>query len=164
MISVREAREFLVGRRIAVIGASDDRANFGRTIVKELRAHGFEVVAVNPSATTVDGDRCYPDVFAVPGVLDGAIVMVNRSESAAVVRGCIERGIRNVWLFKGIGGGGAVSDEAVGLCRQHGVAVVAGACPLMFLEPVAWPHRLHRFVRRHNGSLVAAADAATVEG
>lgn len=159
MVNVREAEEFLAGHRIAVIGASDDRANFGRTVVRELRSHGYDAVAVNPTASTVDGEPCYPELGAVPGDVDGAIVMVNRSRSAGVVQECIDRGIRHVWLFKGLGGPGAVSDEAVERSREHGVALVAGACPLMFLEPLAWPHRLHRFVRRHNGSLVGSAES-----
>ena len=62
-----------------------------------------------------------------------------------------------MWLFKGIGGPGALSDEVVRLCEDNGIDVVAGACPLMFLEPVGWFHRLHRSARRHNGSLVAKA-------
>ena len=36
-----------------------------------------------------------------------------------------------VWLFKGLGGPGALSDEAVQLCHDNKIDVVAGACPLM---------------------------------
>jgi hypothetical protein len=50
-----------------------------------------------------------------------------------------------------------MSEEAVHLCRDHRVSVVAGACPLMFLEPVGWFHRLHRAARRLNGSLARAS-------
>ena len=64
---------FLSGRRIAVVGASDDPKNFGRTIYHELREHGYEPVAVHPSAVSVDGDACYPDIAAVPGVLEQSI-------------------------------------------------------------------------------------------
>ena len=67
------------------------------------------------------------------------------------------QGVESVWLFKGIGGSGAVTDEAMALCAENGLTVVAGACPLMFLEPVGWFHRLHRGVRRLNGSLATAS-------
>jgi predicted CoA-binding protein len=89
----------------------------------------------------------------VPGDVDGAIVMVNRDTSASVVRDCVARGIRRVWLYKGIGGPGAVSDEAVQIARENGMNLVDGACPLMFLETPAWIHRVHRFVRRRKGVL-----------
>jgi hypothetical protein len=81
--------------------------------------------------------------------------MVNRVAAVDVVRDCIAHGIRRVWLFKGIGSAGAVSDEAVRLCQDSYTTVIAGACPLMFLDPVGLPHRVHRGVRRLKGALAA---------
>ena len=147
------ANQVLSGRRIAVVGASDDKASFGKTIYTELRAHGYEVFAVNPHCGTVAGDRCYAAVGAVPGRLDGAIVMVGKDRAIDVVRDCAEHQVPKVWLFKGIGAPGSVSDEAIQLCEQNGIDVVPGACPLMFLEPVGWAHKLHRGIRHLNGSL-----------
>lgn len=42
---------------------------------------------------------------------------------------------------------------------DHGIDVVAGAgaCPLMFLEPVRGAHRVHRALRRANRSLARAS-------
>jgi uncharacterized protein len=148
--------EFLGHRRHAVIGASDDPKNFGRNVYVELRGHGHEPVAVHPRATTVAGDPCYPSVAEVPGELDGAIVMVPKDMAADVVRDCLAHGVPRIWLFKGAGSG-AVSHDAVRLCEDAGVPVVAGACPLMFLEPVAWFHRVHRGLRHLNGSLARAS-------
>jgi predicted CoA-binding protein len=153
MVRMYDVNEFLAQRRIAVVGVSDVKGSFAKTVYRELRAHGYEVVAVNPGATKVDGDRCFPDLMSVPGDIDGAIVMVNRDVSASIVRDCVARGIRRVWLFKGVGGPGAVSDEAVRIARDNGMTLVEGACPLMFLETPAWIHRFHRFVRRRKGEL-----------
>jgi predicted CoA-binding protein len=152
-----EVHAFLAGRRLAVVGASDSPQNFGRTIYEELRDHGYEVVAVHPTAATVQGDPCHPDLGSVPGTIDGVVVMVPKDRSAEVVRAAIDRGVEHVWLFKGAGGASAVSDEAVALCEEHGVAVVVGACPLMFLEPVGAIHRIHRGFRRMTGSLARPA-------
>lgn len=147
---------FLAGHRFAVVGASDTKANFGGTIYRELRDHGYEVVAVHPTAETVAGDPCYPDLASVPGELDGAMVVVGREAALDVVSACAERGVPRVWLFKGIGSEGAMSDEAVARCEAYGIEVVAGACPLMFLEPVGWFHKLHRTARHVNHSLAKA--------
>jgi uncharacterized protein len=157
MITTASATEFLAGRRIAVIGASDDKAKFGSTIYRALREHGYDVVAVNPNSEAVAGDRCYPDLGSVPVPLDGAIVMVSQARAAEVVRACVQHRVPRVWLFKGLGGPGALSDEAVQLCQDNGIDVVAGACPLMFLEPVGWFHKLHRSARHLNGSLAKAS-------
>jgi predicted CoA-binding protein len=156
MISNDAVQAFLA-TRIAVVGASDDKSSFGGTVYRELRDHGCEVVPVHPSAETVAGDPCYPTLAAVPGTVGGALVMVNRARAPEVVQACAERGVERVWLFKGIGGPGAVSDEAVRLCRDNGMEVIEGACPLMFLEPVGMLHRIHRGFRHLNGSLSRAA-------
>lgn len=156
MIDPSDVHDFMTAARIAVVGASDDPKNFARTIYTELRKHGHDAVAVHPHTATVDGDPCYPDLASVPGDVDGVVIMVHRDKSADVVAEAVARGVRRIWLFKGIGGAGAVSDRAVDLCRQHGVRVVAGACPLMFLEPVGSVHRFHRAVRRLNHSLARA--------
>ncbi len=149
-------REFLAGHRIVVVGASEEERNFGHTIYTELAKRGYDVVAVHPTAATCNGDLSYPRMAAVPDGIHGVIVVVNADAALDVVRECIAYGVPRIWLFKGIGGRGAVSDDAVALCEKNGVAVIPGACPLMFLEPVAWIHRVHRAVRHAKGTLIKA--------
>lgn len=156
MIDPVVVKEFLSQRRIALVGASADPRMFGHTVYRELREHGYDIVAVNPTHDRIGDEPCYPDLASVAGKLDGVVVMVHRDKAPGVVRTCANIGIPRVWLFQGIGGVGAVSDEAVALCREHGIEVIPGACPLMFFEPVGWFHRIHRFARRVNGSLAAA--------
>ncbi len=155
MLTTSSAEQFLQGHRIVVVGASDDPKNFGRTVYRALRDHGYEPIPVHPTADTVAGDRAHPSLGVVPMPVDGVIVMVDASAAIGIIRTCIERGIGNVWLFKGIGSAGAMSDEAVDLCRANDVSVVEGACPLMFLEPTGFAHRIHRGVRHLNRSLVS---------
>lgn len=155
-VPVDAATAFLDAGRLAVVGASDERDSFGRTIYEALREQGIEVVAVHPRGGTVAGDACHPSLLDVPGQLDGAIVMVAAPASVEVVRQVAERGIARVWLFRGVGGTGASSPEAVALAEELGLEVVPGACPLMFLEPVGFVHRFHRAVRRARGDLVAS--------
>lgn len=156
-VSVEAAEAFLAGERIAVVGASDEKGNMGEVILRDLWLHGHKVVPVHPTARLVGGHRCHPTIGDVPGPVDGAVVVVPADAAVEVVRQCIAAGVPAVWLFKGIGGRGAVSDEAVELCREAGVAVVPGACPLMFTRPVGAVHRVHRIARRARGALVASA-------
>jgi uncharacterized protein len=155
-ISERAALEFLGLRRLAVVGASDDPEKFGNTIYKELKSHGYDVVAVNKNAALVDGDAAFPTVTSIPEPVDGVVVMVKADAALDVIDDCAAAGVKRVWLFKGAGPG-AVSADTVARCEQHGIEVVAGACPLMFLEPVAWFHKFHRTIRHLNGSLRKAA-------
>ncbi len=156
MIDPGVARSFLDGHRIAVVGCSDDPKNFGGAVVRALLDHGYDAVPVNPGHVTVADRVCHPSLREVPGRLDGVIVMVPGDVSADVVRDAVAIGVDRVWLFKGIGGAGAASDEALAVCAEHGVEVVGGACPLMFLEPVRGAHRFHRAIRRLNHSVGAA--------
>ena len=147
------ATAFLDLPRLAVIGASADEKKFGNTIYRNLRDAGRNVVPVNPGEENVAGDRCYASVKDVPDGIDGAIVMTSAEHSADVVRDCIDAGIDHVWLFKGLGGPGATSDEALRLCEEAGIETIAGACPLMFLEPVRGAHRMHRSIRHLRGAV-----------
>ena len=152
MVSSAVIEEFLAHRRLAFVGASSDPKEFSASVYRELKAHGYELHPVNPHAEEIDGDLCVPSVDALPDDVDGAIVMVPADAAEGVVQACIARGIPRVWLHKG-GGPSSVSDEAVALCREHGVEVVDGACPMMFLDGATWFHRVHRWGRSATGHL-----------
>ncbi len=141
-------QEFLDQRHVAVVGVSRDTKQFANAVYRHLRAGGRTLYPVNAAAPDeLEGDRAYQRLADVPDPVDGVVVMVPASTAADVVREAIARGVPRVWLHRGAGSG-AVSDEAVELCRQHAVAVVDGACPMMFAEPVGAVHRVHRFFLR----------------
>ena len=148
--------EFLSGHRFALIGASDDPKSFSRTVMKALEQHGYEVVPVNPRMPVIDGRPSPASVGAIEGTIDGAIIMVPAGAAEQAVRDCIAAGVTQVWLFKGVGQG-ACSEPAAQACRDAGIGLVNGACPLMFLDPVRGVHRFHRGVRRARRSLIGAS-------
>lgn len=150
MLDPRDAAaitDFLAGRRFAFIGASRDEAHFNTVVYRALRDHGYEVLPVHPSAETIAGDRCYRSIAELPLGVDGLVVMVAAPEVQAVVDSAHAAGVERIWLHRGVGRG-AVSPEAVAWCRERGIAVVAGACPLMYLEPTRGIHAFHRLVSR----------------
>jgi predicted CoA-binding protein len=157
MISNDSVRSFLAGHRIAVVGASDRKDSFARTIDQALRDHGYDVVPVNPRLTELDGRACYPTVTDIPEPVDGAILMVGPDHATPAVEDVAAAGVHKIWLFKGIGAPGAASPDAVAACELHRLETVAGACPLMFLEPVGSVHKIHRGVRRLRGDLEKAS-------
>jgi predicted CoA-binding protein len=156
-VDERAAERFLAGHRIAVVGASSDPKKFGNTIFRELRDHGYDAIPVNPHVADVEGVPAYAGLTEVPGVIDGVMVMVPGDAAVSAVHAAAARGVTHVWLFRGLGAPGAVSDASLAACAEHGVDVVAGACPLMFLEPVGRGHDLHRALRRFNGAFTHAA-------
>ena len=153
MITNDSVRSFLDGHRIAVIGASDRKDSFARTIDQALTDHGYDVVPVNPRLTELDDRPCYSSIEDVPGPVDGAIVMVGPDAATRAVEEVAAAGVQKVWLFKGVGAPGAASPDAIAACEGHGLDTIAGACPLMFLEPVGSVHRIHRSLRRLRGAV-----------
>jgi predicted CoA-binding protein len=139
--------EFLAQRHLAFVGVSRDSKQFSNTVYRSLRQGGRTVYPVNPAAGggPLEGDPSYPRLAEVPDPVDGVVVMVPAATAAEVVRQAVERRIPRVWLHRGVGKG-SVSSQAVQICRDNGIAVVDGACPLMFVEPVRGVHRIHRRV------------------
>jgi uncharacterized protein len=146
------AAGFLASGRLAVAGVARDGGNPANLIYRRLRSDGYAVVPVNPSAEAVEGDPCYPSVAAIPGGVAGVVIATHPDMAAAVVTDCVEAGVSRVWLHRSFGGG-SVSEEAVELCRCHGIEVIPGACPMMFLEPVDPAHRCMRWLLGALGKL-----------
>jgi predicted CoA-binding protein len=153
MIDLREAvDDFLGQRRIAVAGVSRRSEEAANLIYRKLRGAGYEVFPVNPNATEVEGDTCYPDLRSVPGTLDGVVVVTHPNSTDAVVRECAELGIGRVWMHRSFGQG-SVSASAVDFCREHGIEVIPGGCPMMFCEPVDVGHKCMRWFLKLTGGL-----------
>jgi predicted CoA-binding protein len=105
---------------------------------------------VNPNTPEVLGRRWFARVQEIPSAVDAALLMTSPIVTEAVVRDCAEAGIRRVWMYRA-GGEGAVSPQAVQFCRERGIEVIPGECPLMFLPDAAGIHRLHGFIRKITG-------------
>jgi predicted CoA-binding protein len=151
MTSIADAAStFLANRRVAVTGVSRHPENHGSNAVyRRLRDRGYEVFAVNPNASEVEGDRSYPDLRSIPGGIE-AVVIATRPELAIdTIRECVELGIEHVWMHRG-SGIGSVSASAAEYGRQHGITVIDGGCPLMFAPTADIGHRILRLVYAGN--------------
>lgn len=135
---------FLAGKPIVVAGVSRSGNAPANAIFRRLQATGLEPVAVNPNAAEIDGQRCYPNVEAVPGPVHGVMVVTHPKDATAVVRAALGRGVKQIWFHRSFGDG-SVSEEAVALCRSHGVEPIVGGCPLMYCGPVDPAHRFFRW-------------------
>ena len=151
---------FLALKRLAVVGVSRDPKHFSYVVWQELRQRRYEAIPVNPNATAIDGQRCYARVQDIEPPVQGVLVMTPSSATAQVVRDCVEAGIGHVWMHKGAGGGpGAVDPAAVALCEEHGIELVAGHCPYMFLPGTPFFHGIHRFFKKISGGYPKEAPA-----
>ena len=146
-------KDFLAQKRMAIVGVSRDPQHFSRALYNEFVKRGYEVAPINPAVKEIDGTPCFDRVQAAPPV-DAVLIMTPATQTDQIVRNCAEAGIKRVWLYKGEGLG-AVTASAVEFCQQHGMSVVDGQCPFMFLPQTPWFHRLHGMVRKVSGKYPA---------
>jgi predicted CoA-binding protein len=119
-------------RRIAIVGASPDPARPSHGVLQELRAAGYEVVPVNPNATSVDGLVCHPslvEAVAADGPVDIVDVFRRSEYCEAHAREAVEVGARCLWLQLGI-----ANREAGRIAHEGGLAVVMDRCTAIELR------------------------------
>jgi predicted CoA-binding protein len=136
--------DFLAGKRIIVAGVSRTGSAPANAIFRRLRDTSHEVIPVNPNASELEGQQCYPDVRSVPGLVHGVMVVTHPSLSADVARAALERGVKHIWFHRSFGSG-SVASEALQKCREGGVEPIVGGCPLMYCEPLDPAHRFFRW-------------------
>ena len=145
--SLETIEDFLAQRRIAMIGVSRNPKDLSSMLFEELRKRGYDMVPVNPKAGQVLGQACFARVQEIQPPVDAALLMTNAEVTDTVVSDCAAAGIRRIWMYRA-GGKGAVSKKAVEFCHEHGIQVVPGQCPFMFLPGIGGVHKFHGFVRK----------------
>lgn len=157
------ARDFLAQHCIAVAGVSRTTESPANLIYRTLRKKGISAFAINPHIDSFDEERCYPDIASLPEMPDGLVIVTKPAVAENLVRQCIEAGVPRVWMHCMLGTRprflkdlaasiGSVSPEAVRLCRENGIAVIPGSCPMQFLGE-DFPHTCMRGVLRMTGAL-----------
>ena len=150
-----KVHDFLAQKRIAVAGVSRDRSQHptANLIYQRLKTNGHDVFAVNPHMQTFEGDRCYPDVRAIPGGVDGVVIVTRPAITERIVHDCGDAGVRRVWMHQSMRKGTSVSPQAVEYCREHDISVIAGACPMMYGAGADFGHTCMRWILRVTGGL-----------
>jgi predicted CoA-binding protein len=161
--------DFLSQPSIAVVGISSSKRTVANGIYKKFKEGNRTVFAVGRNTSTYDGSPCYRDLASLPNHVDGVFAAVTPEQTEAVVRECISLHIPRVWMhcMGGIQRGPSlnygststsVSARAVQMCREHNIAVIPGACPMMFLDDADFFHSFLRRLHRVTGKLRIDAD------
>jgi len=85
-------------RSVAIIGASRERGKIGAEILHNIVSAGFrgKIFPINPSATEIEGVRCYPRLADVPHTVDLAVVSVPAAAVPAAIDDCAAKGVQGV--------------------------------------------------------------------
>lgn len=148
MTSKRAVDDFLAQRCLAVVGVSRSGRGFGNAALSELRANGYRVLPVHPTAESVQGVPCSRTLAALPEPAGGVVIVVPPDQTEIVVREAATAGIPRVWMQQG-----SSSPRALRFCAENGIDAVHGECILMFLQKGSAIHRFHRGLKRLLGRL-----------
>jgi acetate---CoA ligase (ADP-forming) len=114
--------------RIAVIGASNDRAKPGGRLFSYLLKHGFKgtLYPVNPGSDEIMGHRSYSTTADLPEIPDLACIMLPAESVPGVVRECGEKGIKSAIVYtSGFGeigkDGQRLQSELLDAAREYAV-------------------------------------------
>jgi predicted CoA-binding protein len=151
-----KVEEFLAQKRIAVAGVSreNSRHPVGNLIYQRLKSTGHDVFPVNPHMQTFEGQPCYPDLKSIPGGVDGVVIITRPDATENIVRQCGETGVPRVWMHQSFSKAqSSVSPAAVAYCKEHGISVIAGACPMMYGPGADFGHTCMRWLLGVTGGL-----------
>lgn len=154
IVTKRTIDGFYAQKRIAVIGASRNKRKYGYVLVAELKKRGYDVVAVNPNATEIDGVPCFANITSVTPKVEAAVAVLAAPKFDQVVRDCAAAGVRTLWMHEHVMKG-VRNPKAIFLCEQNGIDGIAGFCPLMFLPKTGFQHRIHGSIMKLFGAYPA---------
>ena len=105
MQTIQEAApKFLANKRVAVTGVSRHPENHGsNAIYRRLRERGYQVFAVNPNASEVEGDPSYPNLRSIPHGVDAVVIATRPVWAIDTRRECADLEIKHAWMHRGAG-------------------------------------------------------------
>ena len=110
-------------KAVAVVGLSPRPERDSNGVAAYIQEKGYRIIPVNPSATEILGERCYPDLRSVPDPVDVVDIFRRAEEVPAIVDDAIKIGAKAVWMQKGV-----VSEEGASAARAAGLMVVMDEC------------------------------------
>jgi hypothetical protein len=120
----------LAAKIYAVVGASTNPEKYGHIAFAMLKQYGKTAYPVNPRATEILGEKCYPSVSDLPEVPEVVVAVMPPKMTEALVDELARVGVKNVWIQPG-----AESAEAVARADAAGIAAVhSGPCVMVGLR------------------------------
>ena len=124
-----QIQQFLAAPAFGVVGASTNRQKYGNKVLRCYQQNGRSVIPVNPNETEIEGIQCAATIRDLPVNVESISMITPPAVTALLVPLALDKGIKNIWMQPG-----AEHPEAVALCRERGVNVIAdGSCVLVVL-------------------------------
>lgn len=116
-------RVLLETRSIAVVGLSANWHRPSYFAAKYMLDRGYRIIPVNPAYEEVLGQRCYPDLRAIPEPVDMVDVFRKPEDVAPLVEDAIAIGAKTLWLQLGV-----INTAAAERAEAAGLQVIMDRC------------------------------------
>jgi acetyl coenzyme A synthetase (ADP forming)-like protein len=133
--AAQSMRAFFTPRSVAVVGASRHPETIGAALVANLQRCGFtgQIYPINPTATEIEGLRCYASVSAIGAPVDLAVVAVPAPAVETTVSDCAHAGVHGVVVISSgfaevSEDGRAAQERLTALVRGSGMRMVGPNC------------------------------------
>ena len=122
-------------RSVAIVGLPREMKS-GSIFLMGLKDQGFpgEIYPVHPVAQEIQGIKAFPNVSAIPGPVDLAIVLVPHHSALPVIQECGRKGVKGAVLFTagykelGTDSGKAMEEQLVAVARASGMRLIGPNC------------------------------------
>jgi len=110
-------------RVIAVVGLSPNWYRPSFFAAKYMQEHGYRAIPVNPNASEILGEKCYPSIAAIPVPVDIVDCFRKPEEMPELARAAVAKGAKVFWMQLGLR-----NDEAAKIANDAGLDVVQNRC------------------------------------
>jgi predicted CoA-binding protein len=110
-------------KTVAVVGLSPKPERDSHKVAKYLKENRYRIVPVNPGQKEILGEKCYPNLKAIPFPIDVVDIFRRPEAIPPVVDDALEIGAKVVWMQLGI-----AHNQAADKARNAGLQVVMSKC------------------------------------
>jgi predicted CoA-binding protein len=108
---------------IAVVGLSANWYRPSFFAAKYLQEHGYRIIPVTPTYDEILGEKCYPDLDAVPARIDGVDCFRKAEDIPPLAQKAVEIGAKVLWMQLGV-----MNEDARQIALAGGLDVVQDRC------------------------------------
>lgn len=126
-------KAFVSPRSIAVIGASRSKGKLGHAVLSNVIESGFPgaIYPINPGSDEILGLPCYPNIDAVNGEVDLALIVIPAKFVLDILESCGKRGVGSVIIITA----GFRETSHDGLVAERKMAEIANDYQMRILGP-----------------------------
>jgi len=110
-------------KTVAILGLSPKPERDSYKVAKYLKENRYRIVPVNPGQKEILGEKCYPNLKAIPFPIDVVDIFRKPEAIPPVVDDAIEVAAKVVWMQLGL-----AHNQAADKARKAGLGVVMNKC------------------------------------